>query len=141
MELVYRVLIGMCAGLDNVFPSAAQDLVDTIGKFVGREIGKEMLERGVVNENMSISEIIRKLEGEGFAFGDAVEVSESEDKVEIKIRECNVCPKKVGGYPIRKTACPVGGIVLGLLESIKKESLAVIPELIPGTVCIITIKK
>ncbi len=141
MKLIYRVLIGVSASMDSIFPAAAQDLVNAIGKFVGREIGKELIERKVVNENTSISEIIKKLEEERFAFGDTVNVCESEDKVEIRIEGCNICPKKVGGYTIRKTACPVGGIVLGLLESIKKKSFDVVPELIPGTICIITIKK
>ncbi len=139
MKMIYRVLIGMCAGIDNTFPSGAQDIVNIIGASIGTEIAKELKARGI-NENSTTQEIFDKL-GEEFKIADDIRIVETDDGVEVEIKGCNVCPKKVGGYPIRKTACPVGGIVAGMLREIRGALLSITPDLIPGEKCKITIKK
>ncbi len=139
MKMIYRVLIGLSAGIDAIFPSGAQDIVNSISVNVGREIGKELKERGA-NKDMSIKEIFDML-AEELKLGDEFEIEEKENEIELKIKSCNVCPKKVGGYPIRKTACPVGGIIIGILKEVKEEDYSPVPELIPGEECKIILKK
>ena len=60
--------------------------------------------------------------------------------MDLTIRDCNVCPKKVGKYKIEQTACPVPGIMRGVLSSVMTDSQQVFPELQPGEVCHIKIK-
>jgi hypothetical protein len=139
MEMIYRVLIGFAAGINEMFPAGAQSIVDYVGRSIGREIAKEMKERGVDTD--SINEIFQKLEEMGFKLADELGIEEKEGLVTITIRGCNVCPKKVGGYPIRGTSCPVGGIIIGILEEMKNVKFDKTPELSPGEVCKITLKE
>lgn len=140
MKLLYRTLIGTCAGIDEFFPSGAQDLVNSIGQKIGSELGKEFKNRKEISGEDSLKEILEKMESE-FKLGDEVELEEGEKEFKISVKGCNVCPKKVGGYPIRKTACPVPGILRGILEDVKGKKISPVPELKPGKECEIVLKE
>jgi predicted hydrocarbon binding protein len=136
MRYEHRLLIGLTGAIGKMGPQS-QIITDKIGYLIGKELGDELLKRGLINPDMSYEEIWK-------AFNDAIEIDSSSilkqdgKKLIITIENCNICPKKVGKYPIPGTACPIGGIFKGLCSCLEKEPKAE-PKLSPGEICKIII--
>ena len=136
MRYEHRLLIGLAGAIGKMGPQS-QIITDKISYLIGRELGDELLKRGLINSAMSYEEIWQ-------VFNNEIEVDPSSglkqdgNKLEITIQNCNICPKKVGKYPIPGTACPIGGIFKGLCSCLEKEPEAE-PKLTPGEICKIII--
>ena len=133
MEYQHRILIGMTGGIGRSTESFQQENTNKIAFYVGKQIGLEMLERDLITQKMSVEEILKICNSE-INFADSCSI-QTGDKVKISLSGCNICPKKVGKYTIKETACPMPGIMRGLLSAAMKDSAGIFPKLNPGEIC------
>jgi len=136
MRYKHRILIGLTGAIGKMGPQS-QIITNKVGYLIGKELGDEMLKRNLINPKMTYREIWEVLNNE-IQIDPSSVFEEKENKLTITIENCNICPKKVGKYPIPGTACPVGGMFKGLCSCLGKEPEAE-PELIPGKICKIII--
>lgn len=138
MRFDHRILIGLTGAIGKMGPQS-QMITNRVGLQIGRELGNELKERQLLREGMSIAEVWGLLNKE-LEFDPGAELAMSEGGMfTIKISSCNVCPKKVGKYPIPGTACPVGGILKGIGSTIGLLDFSTYPDLTPGEICTIAI--
>lgn len=113
-----------------------QGAMDILGVWIGQELVKEMINQKKIKSGISDKELIKKLLEE-VVLAEELDLKFNENKANVSIQQCLICPKRVGGYDLGKfTACPVGGILLGALSYIKGEA-PTIPKinLKPGQYC------
>ncbi len=140
MEFMHRLIIGFSAGIEKVMGSGAQAATNIAGYYAGMELGKELLERGIISEGDSEDKIVSKVLEE-LNLAENIKLEKEEDKLKIEVTECHICPMRVGKYPLQYTACPVGGILTGILDLVKgKKRQRLFMELKGGEVCNIEIK-
>ncbi len=126
------VIIGYSVGLKSILGFGSQAMSNVAGKFVGKELclyfkSKERFE--------SLKDVERALS----IFAD-VRLREEDDRIVAEISNCKICPKRVGGYEFKGTACPWGGILAGFLEECFGKRFSMDINLKPGEVCVITLK-
>ena len=138
MEYFHRALIGAMGELGKEFETNTQVVANKIARGIGKQIGMELKDRGVINENMDPDLVVIRLLEEIKA-GNIKQMTTPDGKI-IQITECNLCPKKVGKYPLKETACPAPGIIKGVLNSLGMYFNTPFPELEPGAKCSILIK-
>ncbi len=63
-----------------------------------------------------------------------------EGKIKVTIKECGICPKKIGGYEFEGTACPWPGVFRYMLEKFKKSKYRVDVKVEPGETCTLTFR-
>jgi len=137
MRYEHRILIGVTGAIGKMGPQS-QIITNKIGYLVGKELGDECLKRNFINTDMSYKDIWSVLNKELEIDKSAI-FEEKDNKLTITIENCNICPKKVGKYPIPGTACPVGGVLKGFCSCLGKEPEAD-PILIPGKICKIIVE-
>ena len=130
--------MGFSAGIGKMGPES-QIITNKISWVVGKELGEEMKNKGVISSTMSYSELWDVLNKE-LDVDPSSTLEDKENKLIITIRDCHICPKKVGKYPLPATACPIGGIFKGLCSVLEKEPKTE-PDLVPGQICKIVIHK
>ncbi len=138
MTYIQRIIMGFAAGIGKM-GMESQLITNKVSWVGGKELGEEMKAKGVIFPEMSFLEVWSALNKELGIDLTAV-FEEKEKDLVITIRDCHICPKKVGKYPLPATACPVGGILKGVCFALGKEFKGE-PELIPGKICKITIPK
>ncbi len=111
--IVSSMMIGLAYGLYRVVGIGAQATINIVAWHVGYELGRRLKLESTEKPGEAIRELAEKL-----GLADRVEVERSSDTIELRILGCNVCPKRVGGCEIERTACPVPGLVLGFLASL-----------------------
>jgi len=129
--------MGLGAAIGELFGKSSQEQTNLFTSYIGNQIGKLLLEKGVVTRDTPVKELIGTIADE-LEFGGEYEIVEDEGMVTLAIRECNVCPKKVGGPAFKTTVCPVPGIVRGVIDVVKGTSGEGYAKLKPGQECKIT---
>ncbi|RLG58482.1 MAG: hypothetical protein DRN88_00650 [Candidatus Hydrothermarchaeota archaeon] len=140
MEFLHRLIIGFSAGIEKVMGSGAQAATNIAGYYAGMELGKELLEREIISQEDSEEDIISRVLDTLNLAGN-IELEKKEDKIEITVTECHICPKRVGKYPLQYTACPVGGMLTGLLDLVKgRKRQRLFMNLKGGEICNIEVR-
>ena len=107
--VVSALMIGAAYGIYRVVGACAQPLMNVVAYHMGVELG------GLIDADKPGEALAKAADMLGLA--DRVVVEERGDAIEVVLEGCNVCPKRVGGYDIQGTACPVPGLLLGVLSS------------------------
>jgi len=139
IEYVHRTLAGLGAAIWELFGKSSQEQTNLFSSYIGAEIGKLLLEKGLVNKDTPIKELIAIIADE-LEVGEEPEITESDGSVTLTIRKCNVCPTKVGGIAFETTVCPIPGIVRGAIDAVKGTRGEGYAKLEPGAECEITEK-
>jgi len=139
IEYVHRTFAGLGAAIWELFGKSSQEQTNLFSSYIGAEIGKLLLEKGLVNKDTPVKELIAIIADE-LEVGEEPETTESDGSVTLTIRKCNVCPTKVGGIAFETTVCPIPGIVRGAIDAVKGTRGEGYAKLEPGRVCEITEK-
>ena len=139
IEYVHRTLAGLGAAIWELFGKSSQEQTNLFSSYIGAEIGKLLHEKGLVNKDTPIKELIAIIADE-LEVGEEPEITESDGSVTLTIRKCNVCPTKIGGVAFETTVCPIPGIVRGAIDAVKGTRGEGYAKLEPGAECEITEK-
>ncbi|NOQ32925.1 MAG: hypothetical protein GQ567_01805 [Methanosarcinales archaeon] len=137
IEYLHRTFMGLGAAIGELFGRSSQEQTNLFTSYIGTQIGKLLLEKGTVTRDTPVKELIEIIADE-LEFGGKYEIVEDDGMVTLAIKECNVCPKKVGGAAFKTTVCPVPGIVRGVIDVVKGTSGEGYAKLNPGKECKIT---
>jgi len=133
-DYLHRTFMGLGTAVSELFGKSSQELTNLFTSYIGAEIGKMLLEKGLVSRDMPIPELIGVLARE-LEFGDRFEITSSAGSVTLKIVDCNVCPGKVGGETFATSVCPIPGIIKGAIDTVKGTSGEGYAKLKPGEGC------
>ena len=134
IEYLHRTFMGLGAAIGELFGRSSQEQTNLFTSYVGNQIGKLLLEKGMATSDTPVKELIGIIADE-LEFGGEYEIVEEDGMVTITIKECNVCPKKVGGLAFETTVCPVPGIVRGVIDVVKGTRGEGYAKLKPGEEC------
>ncbi len=134
IEYLHRTFMGLGAAIGELFGRSSQEQTNLFTSYIGTQIGKLLLEKGIVTKDTPVNELIGIIADE-LEFGGEYEITEEDGMVTLAIKECNVCPKKVGGLAFETTVCPVPGIVRGVIDVVKGTSGEGYAKLKPGEEC------
>lgn len=134
IEYLHRTFMGLGAAIGELFGRSSQEQTNLFSSYIGIEIGKLLLDKGVVTRDTPVKELIGIIADE-LEFGGEYEIIEEGGMVTLAIKECNVCPKKVGGLAFETTVCPVPGIIRGAIDVVKGTSGEGYAKLKPGEEC------
>ena len=137
MKYMHRIMIGGFGAVGKAAGEESQEFANKVAYEVGKQIGAELLERGKISFKTNPVEIISTTLKE-IDVGEVNILTTPSGKV-FEITNCNICPKKVGKYPLRATACPLPGIIKGVLVKVEKGVLTPYPNLVPGEKCRISL--
>ena len=137
IEYLHRTFMGLGAAIGELFGRSSQEQTNLFSSYIGIEIGKLLLDKGMVTRDTPVKELIGIIADE-LEFGGEYEIVEDDGRVTLVIKKCNVCPKKVGGPAFNTTVCPVPGIVRGVIDVVKGTSGEGYAKLNPGEECKIT---
>ena len=137
IEYLHRTFMGLGAAIGELFGKSSQEQTNLFTSYIGNQIGKLLLEKGMVTRDTPVKELIGTIADE-LEFGGDYEIVEDDGLVTLAIKECNVCPKKVGELAFKTTVCPVPGIVRGVIDVVKGTSGEGYAKLKPGGECKIT---
>ena len=137
IEYLHRTFMGLGAAIGELFGRSSQEQTNLFTSYIGIEIGKLLLDKGMVTKDTPVNELIGIIADE-LEFGGEYEIVEDEGLVTITIKDCNVCPQKVGGHAFETTVCPVPGIVRGVIDVVKGTSGKGYAKLKPEDECKIT---
>lgn len=133
-DYLHRTFMGLGTAVSELFGKSSQELTNLFTSYIGAEIGKMLLEKGLVSRDTPIPELIDVLARE-LEFGDRFEITRDAGSVTLKILDCNVCPSKVGGVPFAMSVCPIPGIIRGAIDAVKGTSGEGYAKLKPGAGC------
>ena len=139
MKTLHRLMIGLTGAIGKMGPQS-QILTNKIGFEMGLQLGTQLVEDGRITSGMTLPEIWEQINAE-LMIDPHAQVTTGEGTVaEITVRDCHICPKKVGKYAIPGTACPVGGIFHGVAHAADVLQRNLEQHLTPGEVCKIIIR-
>ena len=128
------IIIGYMMGTYRVIGrGGAQAVANMSGELVGQELARYAQRRDMPLETWD--DVRRFVTAVGLT--DFIEYERTESGIEIVIRDCLICPKRVGHHDFPGTACPWGGILVGLLGEVFGERFTSTPRLTPGETCTI----
>ncbi len=133
-DYLHRTFMGLGTAVSELFGKSSQELTNLFTSYIGAEIGKILLEKGLVSRDTPIHELIDILARE-LEFGDRFEITRHAGSVTLKIMDCNVCPSKIGGVPFETSVCPIPGIIRGAIDAVKGTSGEGYAKLKPGEGC------
>ncbi|MEA3281322.1 MAG: hypothetical protein U9Q68_02010 [Euryarchaeota archaeon] len=137
IEYLHRTFMGLGAAIGELFGRSSQEQTNLFASYVGIEIGKLLLKKGLVTKDTSTKDLIRTIADE-LEFGSEYEIIEGDVLVTLVIKRCNICPKKIGGLAFETTVCPVPGIVRGVIDVVRGVRGKGYAKLKPGDECKIT---
>ncbi len=137
IEYLHRTFMGLGAAIGELFGKSSQEQTNLFTSYIGTQIGKLLLEKGMVTRATPVKELIGIIADE-LEFGGEYEIVDDDGMVTLAITDCNVCPKKVGGLAFETTVCPVPGIVRGVIDIVKGTRGEGYAKLNPGEECKIT---
>jgi hypothetical protein len=137
IEYLHRTFMGLGAAIGELFGRSSQEQTNLFTSYIGTQIGKLLLKKGLVTRDTPVKELIGIIADE-LEFGGEYEIVEDGGMVTLVIKECNVCPKKVGGLAFDTTVCPVPGIVRGVIDVVKGTRGEGYAKLKPGEECKMT---
>jgi len=140
LDYIHRILIGVFGSIGVEFGLQSQNAANRIARQIGIQIGKELKERNLINEGMEADKIIEIMAKE-LNLADSVQKLTTPTGFILESSTCNICPKKVGKYALPATACPIPGLINGVLAAVGKGSEKLMPELTPGVKCRIAVKQ
>ena len=123
-EFINKTIIGLGIGLvknrdfilNKELGVSTQDAMDALGIWIGREIMKTMLDKGIVSVRDSDERLVNALM-EIISVADELEVTVQDEQCKVVVQKCLICPKRIGGYDLEgNTACPVGGLLTGAIS-------------------------
>jgi hypothetical protein len=136
-SLLNAVFIGYMVGTYSVMgKGGAQAVANMAGEHVGKEILAYASSQGIILDTPHA--LAKFLQDNQLA--EAVAFNQKGNAVTAQISKCGICPKKIGKYKFDGTACPWGGILIGILESLSEEKFSVAVRLTPGEICSITLQ-
>ena len=139
MKMLHRVLIGLTGAIGKMGPQS-QILTNKIGFEIGLQVGAQLVEDGQLESTTPLPTVWERINGE-LGIDPAATITAGEGAVaEITLRDCHICPKKVGKYAIPGTACPVGGLFHGVAHAADLLQRNLELNLTPGQVCKIVIR-
>ena len=111
MKPVHHTIIGCCYGIYRVVGRGAQATVNLVAWHIGYELRRAFKPR---SDSLleALDEFVKWLD-----LGDRVEARLEGSELLVVVEGCHVCPKRVGGYEIEGTACPVPGLLLGFIAA------------------------
>jgi hypothetical protein len=125
-NIINRAIIGLGYGLvktkdlilNQDMGIGPQDAMDALSVWIGREIMKELLDKNIVKVSDSDEKIIDALTSViNLAEELDITIDNVEHNIKIIVQQCQICPKRIGGYDLEgNTSCPVGGIVTGAIS-------------------------
>jgi hypothetical protein len=134
LRLINAMVIGYMVGTREVIGrGGAQAIANMAGEYAGRELVRFARQQG--ESLASAEDLVAYVRQEGLA--DQMAIEEVEDGYRVQIAQCYICPKKVGHYQFDGTACPWGGILIGILSDIMGTSFSCSTRLIPGETCLL----
>jgi len=137
INLWNRVFIGFMVGLEKMLGRAAQATANIIGEYVGKELLRYAEDEGKEIRNL---EDLRSLMVD-LGLASEIKFQESdEDDIWVTIKDCGICPKRVGGYQFEGTACPWPGFLRYMLEKFKENKYRVDVNVEPGETCTLTFR-
>lgn len=132
LGIANAIIIGYMIGTYRVIGrGGAQAVANMSGEFVGQELVRYAERRQLSLQTWD--DIERFVTEAGLT--DFIDYTRTEKGAEIVIRDCRICPKRVGHHDFPGTACPWGGILVGLLEEVFGERFTSTPRLTPGETC------
>ncbi|HIE31690.1 MAG TPA: hypothetical protein EYP67_04815 [Methanosarcinales archaeon] len=134
MDYLHRTFMGLGTAVSELFGKSSQELTNLFTSYIGDEIGKMLLEKGLVSRDTPMPELIEILARE-LEFGGRFEITADSDSVTLKIMDCNVCPTKFGGATFETSVCPIPGIIRGAIDAVKGTSGEGYAKLKPGEGC------
>jgi len=135
-SLEAAIIIGYSVGLKLILGVGAQSMSNIAGAVVGKELCLYALKNGYTISNLDdVEKFFKELNFANIVFKDDA------DSIEVTISECNICPKRIGGYEFEGTACPWGGILIGFINECLNYNLSVNLDLKPADVCKIILNK
>lgn len=137
VDYLHRAFMGLGAAIWELFGKSSQEQTNLFTSYIGTQIGKLLLEKGLVARDTPTKELIEILADE-LEFGEEYEIIEDDGSVTLAIKKCNVCPKKIGGLAFETTVCPIPGIVRGAIDVVKGTTGEGYAKLEPGVECAIT---
>ncbi len=137
IEYLHRTFMGLGAAIGELFGRSSQEQTNLFASYIGIEIGKLLLKKGLVTKDTPAKDLIGTIADE-LEFGDEYEIIEGGGLVTLVIKRCNVCPKKIGGLAFETTVCPVPGIVRGVIDVVRGVRGKGYAKLKPGDECRIT---
>lgn len=132
-----RVFIGFMVGLEEMLGRAAQATANIIGEYVGKELLRYAEEEG--REIKNLGDLRNLLVDLGLT-SEITFQDLDEGNIKATIKDCGICPKRVGGYEFEGTACPWPGILRFMLEKFKECKYRVDVKVEPGETCILTFR-
>ncbi|MEA1944450.1 MAG: hypothetical protein U9N07_03825 [Euryarchaeota archaeon] len=139
IEYAHRAFMGLGAAIWELFGKSSQEQTNLFTSYIGAEIGKLLLEKGLVNKDTPVKELIEIITDE-LEVGEEPEITERDGSITLTIRKCNICPTKVGGAAFETTVCPIPGIIRGAIDAVKGTRGEGYAKLEPGEECEITEK-
>ncbi|RZN34190.1 MAG: hypothetical protein EF813_10140 [Methanosarcinales archaeon] len=133
-EYLQRTFMGLGTAVSELFGKSSQELTNLFTSYIGAEIGKMLLDKGLVSHDTPIPELIEVLARE-LEFGAGFDIISRAGSVTLKIIDCNVCPSKVGGETFVTSVCPIPGIIRGAIDVVKGTSGEGYAKLKPGEGC------
>lgn len=134
VDYLHRAFMGLGAAIWELFGKSSQEQTNLFTSYIGTEIGKLILAKGLVTKDTPVKELIRIIADE-LEFGEEYEIIEDDGSVTLVIKGCNICPKKVGGLAFETTVCPIPGIVRGVIDVVKGTIGEGYAKLKPGEEC------
>jgi hypothetical protein len=136
-SLLNAVFIGYMVGTYSVMGKGG---AQAVANMAGEQVGKEILayaqsQRIALDTPTALAEFLQNNHlAEGITF------NQTETTVTAKITKCGICPKRIGKYKFDGTACPWGGMLIGILESLLEEKFSISVRLTPAEICSITLQ-
>lgn len=138
-EITYEALdignvfiIGYMMGTYEVMGrGGTQAVANMAGRVAGLELVRYAESRDLRLENLE--DVQQFLIGAGLT--GIIEFERTTEGVQVDIRDCRICPKRVGHYDFPGTACPWGGLLAGLLGDVLDSRFTSTPRLTPGETC------
>ena len=134
VDYLHRSFMGLGVAIWELFGKSSQEQTNLFTSYIGTQIGKLILAKGLVSKDTPTKELIRVIADE-LEFGEEYELIEDDGSVTLVIKRCNICPKKVGGLAFETTVCPIPGIVRGVIDVVKGTIGEGYAKLKPGEEC------
>jgi predicted ATP-grasp superfamily ATP-dependent carboligase len=134
LDIANAVIIGYMMGTYHVIGrGGAQAVANMAGEVAGRELVRYAESRSLPLETWE--DVRDFLIGAGLT--GFIEFEWTEDGRDVEIRDCRICPKRVGHYEFPGTACPWGGLLSGILGHVLNERYTSTPRLTPAETCVV----
>ena len=134
-KLIDAVLIGVQIGLKNGLGKSSQAFASLIGNYIGKELIKYAEDYGrMLNSLEAVKNYLVDIN-----FAEEVIFNDSKGEFSVRLKNCEICPKRIGGYEFEGSACVFPGILSALVSHAVNKQFSLIPKLEPADECKVTL--